>query len=138
MAVLRAYQPKEWVKFGDCVCEKDCVCSAFLIHRLGPAELRELSKKHSFKRKERWPDGWKEVSEVKDSFNDEYRDVTILGWKNVYGADGKELPFTPENLAFIQETTGLQFQDFLNGVLKTTQEAHVEIEKAEVKNSKPG
>jgi len=138
MAVLRAYQNKEWVKFGACECTGTCECSEFLVHRLGPAEMRTLTQQHSYKKKERWPDGWREEITLKDSFNDEYCRLVILDWRKVFGADGKLLPFTPENLLTIREITGLRFQEFLNELLKGSQMLHAEIEKAEVKNSLPG
>ena len=69
MGVLRVFDNEEWVTFGDCPCTGAvCECSEFLVHRMGPSEFKALAKKHTVKRKEKWPDGWREVSETTDAF----------------------------------------------------------------------
>lgn len=138
MGQIRLYQEAQWERFGDCSCLGECQCTYFEVHRMGPKALREFTRKHEVKRREKWPDGWREVSELKDSFNDEYVKLVIRGWRNVNGLDGAPLPFTPENLAIVKEMTALQFQEFLNDLLKSHQTDAQAIEKAELGNSQPG
>jgi hypothetical protein len=138
MGVLRLYQEAEWVRFGECTCLGECHCTHFEVHRLGPKAMRDLTRKHEVKRREKWPDGWREVSEVKDSFNEAYTSLVIRGWRNLPGPDGAPLPFTPENLALVREHTGLLFQEFLNDLLKSHQQDSQAIETAELGNSNPG
>lgn len=138
MGVLRLYQEAEWVRFGDCSCLGECQCTYFQVHRMGPKALREFTKKHEKKHREKWPDGWREVSELDDKFNDEYVELVVRGWRNVNGLNGEPLAFTPENLAMVKEQTGLQFQEFLNDLLKAHQQEAQEVKKAEMGNSNPG
>lgn len=138
MATLRLYQEAEWVRYGECSCRGECQCTHFEVHRLNPKELRDLVEKHNKKRREKWPDGWREVSEVGDGFNPEYARLVIRNWKNIPGLDGQPLPFTPENFTLVETQTGLQFQEFLNDLMKTHQQDAQEIQKAELGNSNPG
>jgi hypothetical protein len=105
---------------------------------MGPRELRDLTRKHEVKRREKWPDGWRETSTLNDGFNDAYSARVIRGWRNLPGPDGLPLPFTIENLAIVSEQTGLQFQEFLNDLLKSHQADSKASETAELGNSKPG
>ena len=138
MGTLRLYQEAEWVRFGDCSCLKECQCTHFLVHQLSPSAFRDLTKKHQKIHREKWPDGWREVTELADSFTEEYVALTTLGWRNVVDAAGVEIPFTPENLLLVREHTGLRFQKFMNELLEGHQTDAQEIKKAELGNSNPG
>ena len=78
------------------------------------------------------------MSELADSFTEEYVTLTILGWRNVTDANGADIPFTPENLSLVREHTGLRFQKFMNELLEGHQQDVQEIKKAELGNSNPG